>query len=101
VTTQSAVATNVLLIFCISLPIWAAVCFDVDEMSVDNYREEFEDIIALAKPVMDAGIRVGFQFETGIIPPLHMVGSKCRFPDLRQEIIDILSSKTLARGPFR
>lgn len=99
-TTQSAAAANVLLIFCICLTVWAAVCFDVEEMSVDNYREEFEDIIALAKPVVDTGIGAGFQFEMGIIPSLHMVGSKCRFPDLRQEIIDILSSKHWREGLF-
>lgn len=99
-TTQSAAATNILLIFCISLTVWAAVCLDVEEMSTDNHRAEFEDIIVLAKSVMDAGIDVGFQFEVGIIPNLHMAGSKCRFPDLRQEIIDILSSKHWREGLF-
>lgn len=99
-TTQNAVAANILLILCISLTVWAAVCLDVEEVKLDNYREEFEDVITLAKAVIDTGTGGDFQFEIGIIPPLHMIGSKCRFPDLRQEIIDILSSKHWREGIF-
>jgi len=99
-TTQNAAAANVLLIYCISLTVWAATVFEVEETSLENYRDEFEDIIALAKAVIDTGTGAGFQFELGIIPPLHLIGSKCRFPDLRQEIIDILSSKHWREGLF-
>jgi len=100
-TTQRAAAVNLLLMFCISMTIWAAVCFDIEEMNYDNCKEEYEDIVALAKNVMDARIiGNGFQFEVGIIPHLHNAGLKCRFPDLRQEIIDILSSKHWREGIF-
>ena len=99
-TTQNAAAANVLLIYCIGLTAWAAACLEVEEMSLDNYREEYEDIVALAKAVINAGVGADFQFELGIIPPLHTIGLKCRFPDLRQEIIDILSSKHWREGLF-
>src|SRR5262249_49357748 len=45
-TTQSAAAANVLLIYCISLTVWTAVCFEVEEIRLDNYREEYGDIVA-------------------------------------------------------
>ena len=89
-----------LLVYCIGLTVCVAACFEVEEMSLDNYRGEFDDIVALTKAVMGAGTGAGFQFEVGIIPHLHMIGSKCRFPDLRQDVIYILSSKHWREGPF-
>lgn len=105
-TTHLAAMGNMLMIYAISMHIWVAECLSAEEEVFDKYGGEYETVVALAKGILDAGAGcertagAAFQFELGIIPPLHMIGSKCRFPELRRQILDILTSAHWREGLF-
>jgi hypothetical protein len=66
------------------------------EMIFDSFLAEFQYITRtcalLTSPLNTSQLprNPRFSFDTGIIPPLHVVASKCRDPIVRREAIDIL-----------
>ena len=106
-TTRLAAMGNVLSIYAICMHLWVATSLSVSETTFDQYRHDFETVIALAESLLETGdtseagfAGAGFQFELGIIPPLQILGAKCRFPDLRQQILDLLKAAHWREGLF-
>jgi hypothetical protein len=107
-TRQEANAANVLYAQHLSMYIWMAPCLFPEETAFDVHRPEFERILQLASETIRDGHgcenichSVGnFQFDMGLIPPLHLAGSKCRWPDLRREFLRILGSAHWREGMF-
>lgn len=65
----------------------------------DHYKPEFEELLCLAKQVLDACTNPShgatnhqrhFSFELGIIPALEIISRKCRYSRLRREAIRML-----------
>jgi hypothetical protein len=83
--------------------LWLSTCLTPDECAFDAYYTEFETIINLASEIAEEGnssIMPLFHFDMGIIPPLHFIGSKCRFPNLRRQILRILGMAHWREGMF-
>jgi hypothetical protein len=107
-TTQEAHAANVLYAQNLSMYIWLAPCLSAEETTFDTYRPEFEKIVQLASETIGDGndrenssyAAGNFQFEMGLIPSLHIAGIKCRWPDLRRQILKILGSAHWREGMF-
>jgi hypothetical protein len=86
--------------------IWLATCLSPEECQYDNYTKEFEEVVKLAGMAIDIPLEylcdsVGrFQFDIGLLPVLHMVGSKCRWPHIRRETMRILAAHRWREGLF-
>lgn len=72
------------------------VCLSPDETAWDKHKEKFEQIITLSEAVVqetiacESRVPIRFSFEFGIIPPLHFVAWKCRYPLLRRRVLKML-----------
>ncbi len=75
-----------------------------EEALYDSLRKDFSYIVSSSRSVLAAftppsnngALRLSpsrprFSFEAGIIPPLYVVGSKCREPKLRRQAIELLT----------
>jgi hypothetical protein len=97
-THQERKAADIVLIQNITMRIWVSTCLSPEEKAFDVFKLEFEKIIDLATKVVGRGgqelcISVGkFQFDMGLIPALHFIGLKCRWPLLRRKVLRILGS---------
>ena len=82
-----------------------------EETTFDGLRKDFLYIVSSCRSVLDAltgtssnsALRLGpprarFIFETGIIPLLYIVGSKCREPALRRQAIGLLKMCPVQEG---
>jgi hypothetical protein len=82
-----------------------------EETMYDSLRKEFLYIVSSCCSVLDARtapssnstLSVGplqprFSFEVGILPPLYIVGAKCREPALRRQAIELLGRCPVQEG---
>lgn len=63
------------------------------EMFYDSLTEHFQRIIVhsrVAISEMRSSSLPRYNFEIGVLPPLHVVASKCRIPGLRRDAIELL-----------
>jgi len=96
-------ASKVLRIQNLVMFLWLSTCLTPDECAYDAFYTEFETIINLASEIAEEGNSKTmslFHFDMGIIPPLHFVGTKCRFPNLRRQILQILGMAHWKEGMF-
>ena len=75
------------------------------EEAFDEFEDTFESIIPLSRDVMEkfgsgeSPERKGdFAFDTGLVPPLYFVATRCRVPWIRREALSLLSSKPRQEG---
>jgi hypothetical protein len=76
----------------------------------DSLRKDFSYIVSSCRSVLgaltapsDNTLRLGpprprFSFDVGILPPLYVVGSKCREPALRRQAIELLKRCPVQEG---
>jgi hypothetical protein len=82
------------------------ICLASGESAFDRFTAEFQKIIELvAENVRKGGqelcTSIGhFQFDMGIIPALHFIGTKCRWLLLRRKVLAILGSCYWREGLF-
>jgi len=99
-------AINILLTHNICCYIWTATCLSPEETKYDKFKSEFETVVKLTATISDIPYeylcsKVGhFQFDMGLIPGLHFVGSRCRWPSVREECLKILSKFHWREGLF-
>jgi hypothetical protein len=91
-TWQQVKAANILNMQALAVSIWIATCLSLEQSSFDMYRSEFQAILDLAVGTVGHGRLSNFQFDLGVIPTLHFVGVKCRWPELRRQALKILGS---------
>lgn len=102
-TPRKVKASKVLRIQNLVMFLWLTTCLTPDECAFDAYYTEFETIINLASEIAEeenSSKMPLFHFDMGIIPPLHFIGSKCRFPNLRRQILRILGMVHWREGMF-
>jgi hypothetical protein len=86
--------------------IWLASCLSPEETQYDQFTKEFEEIVDLSEDITDIEVEylcssVGrFQFDMGLLPVLHLVGSKCRWPHVRRRAMNILVAHRWREGLF-
>jgi hypothetical protein len=103
---QECKAADIVLIQNIAMKIWISTCLSPEESAFDKFKPEFEKLVDLAaRTVGTCGqelcLTVGkFQFDMGLIPPLHFIGMKCRWPLLRRKVLRILGSTHWREGLF-
>ncbi|KAE8443324.1 hypothetical protein EG329_001967 [Mollisiaceae sp. DMI_Dod_QoI] len=74
------------------------------EMLYDSYLAHFQYItrtcacLVASEDSLHLPRNKRFSFDTGIIPPLHVVATKCRDPAVRREAIDILFASPRQEG---
>jgi hypothetical protein len=79
-----------------TMDIWLAAALFPNETAWDIYKEQFEDIVRLSGILVASSVRFPdelskrFSFEMGIIPPLHFVAWKCRWPHIRRKALALL-----------
>ncbi|KAL9065339.1 MAG: hypothetical protein Q9157_007505 [Trypethelium eluteriae] len=83
--------------------IWLSTCLNVNETAFDDYTANFNELVNLAASVIDTTTKSKehsspFSFEMGTIPPLCLVGFKCRHPVIRRRAIDLLLSSPRREG---
>lgn len=94
-------AANVLLIQHLTSKIQIITALNPSESANDALRTEFETMIDLSTSVVNNNREVlNFHFDMGIIPCLHYIGIKCRYPILRRQILRILGSRRWREGMF-
>ncbi|KAH8808483.1 hypothetical protein F5884DRAFT_821808 [Xylogone sp. PMI_703] len=73
-----------------------AAVLSESEMVYDDYFPSFQyitrtaDLLISSYQVAQSPLNTRFCFETGLIPPLHTVGIRCRDPTIRREAISLL-----------
>lgn len=86
--------------------VWVCTCLSPYEEDYDRYTAEFQEVIDLAKTVIDIPeeylcAKVGrFQLDMGLVPGLHLVGGRCRVPAIRKAAMDMLSQYHWREGLF-
>jgi hypothetical protein len=81
-------------------------CLSPYEEDYDKYNSEFEKVVELAKATLDLPEEylcnnIGrFQFDMGLIPALHLVGTRCRVSEIRDECVRLLSKYHWREGLF-
>jgi hypothetical protein len=99
-------AINILKAQAISAYIWVSCCLAPEESQFDRFTKDFEEINTLAASISDIPVEFlckslgRFHFDFGIIPALHLVGSKCRYPHVRKEALRIMASNRWREGLF-
>jgi hypothetical protein len=91
-TWQQVKAANILNMQALAISIWISTALSPEQSVFDAYRPEFEAILDLALGTVGHGMLSSFQFDLGVIPTLHFVGVKCRWPELRRQALKILGS---------
>jgi hypothetical protein len=87
---------NVVLGSTMSVRVWLEACLSPQETIWDNYKSQFEEMVALAEPIVHDNLRFpdefskSFSFELGIIPTLQFVAWKCRWPKIRRKALQLL-----------
>lgn len=79
----------------IIISVWLACCLEVDEVAFDAHLSAFQRIISVSEAVIDLLDKSDlskqpFSIELGLIAPLYMVGRKCRDPEVRRKVIELL-----------
>jgi hypothetical protein len=89
---QQIKAANIQLMQVLCLSIWVSTCVSREQTAYDIFRIDFEKILDLVVDTICRGMQSTFQFDLGIIPTLHFVGLKCRWPELRRRVLELLGS---------
>jgi hypothetical protein len=80
-----------------AVKIWLRSCLSPYETTWDQFRPEFEEILARIEIIIDDTCRFPtkqskeFTFELGILPALQFVVGKCRYPSLRRKALKLIS----------
>lgn len=86
--------------------IWTSTCLSPEESQYDNYKAEFEEMVDQCASIADLSPmylcdHVGrFQFDMGLVAPLHLIGSRCRWPHIRKACLKVLGSYRWREGLF-
>ena len=86
--------------------VWCNTCLSPYEEDYDRYTEEFQEVIDLARSIIDIPeeylcANIGrFQLDMGLVPSLHLVGARCRVPSIRKAAMDMLSTHHWREGLF-
>jgi hypothetical protein len=89
---QQVKAANIQLMQTLSMSIWISTCLSREQSAFDVFRFDYEKILELAVETVELGMQSTFQFDLGIIPTLHFVGMKCRWPEIRRLALKLLGS---------
>lgn len=68
--------------------------FFKSETEYDALWPEFQSIFELCKSIWSLHItgEVGYQFDFGLLPPLFLVCTRCRDPNLRRQVVSLIST---------
>ncbi|TLD23529.1 hypothetical protein E2P81_ATG08873 [Venturia nashicola] len=86
--------------------IWTSTCLSSEESQYDKYKPQFEEMVDQCASIADLSSmylcdRVGrFQFDMGLVAPLHLIGSRCRWPHIRKICLKVLGSYRWREGLF-
>ena len=75
-----------------------------DEMVYDDYNHIHKEIVNLSSQVVSSmrhpkvAKKTNFSFDTGVIIPLYLTVMKCRHPQIRRRIVDLLLSTAWREG---
>lgn len=78
--------------------IWTSTCLSPEESQYDKYKPQFEEMVDQCDSIADHSPtylcdHVGrFQFDMGLVAPLHLIGSRCRWPHIRKTCLKVLGS---------
>ncbi|KAH8591609.1 hypothetical protein B0O99DRAFT_519239 [Bisporella sp. PMI_857] len=90
-----------------STVITLSAVLNTSEMVYDAYLADFRSIVAAASRLISAASNPSarninqpprYAFEAGIIPPLHVVATKCRHPYVRREAVSLLFASPRQEG---
>ena len=93
---QIKVGCHLLQAIYTTMDIWLSAALYPNECAWDMFKEQFEDIVRLSGILVASSVRFPdelskrFSFEMGIIPPLHFVAWKCRWPHIRRKALALL-----------
>ncbi|KIW09183.1 uncharacterized protein PV09_00114 [Verruconis gallopava] len=93
---QIKIGCNLLQAISTTMDIWLSAALNPNETAWDDFKNEFEDIVRLSGILVASSVRFPdelskrFSFEMGIIPPLHFVAWKCRWPYIRRKALALL-----------
>ena len=93
---QIKVGCHLLQAIYTTMDIWLSAALYPNETAWDMFKEQFEDIVRLSGILVASSVRFPdelskrFSFEMGIIPPLHFVAWKCRWPYIRRKALALL-----------
>lgn len=72
------------------------------EQALDAFMEVFETVVRLAAEIIglreESGRRSQFSFETGVLPALYFVSTRCRNPRIRRQALSLFSSASHQEG---
>lgn len=86
--------------------IWTSTCLSPEESQYDKYKSQFEQMVDQCASIADLSPmylcdHVGrFQFDMGLVGPLHLIGSRCRWPHIRKTCLKVLGSYRWREGLF-
>jgi hypothetical protein len=87
---------NLLRAMGLTIRVWLNAALFPNETSWDLYKWEYEEIVRLTGTLIAVSASVPdeaskrFSFEMGIIPQLHFVAWKCRWPHIRRKALSLL-----------
>ena len=84
-----------ILYLCAKVIIYAE--FSGNEMSYDDFTEEFADIVARVRSISPEK-QDWFSFEDGIVSTLYLVATRCREPRIRRQAISMLAIGKIKDG---
>jgi hypothetical protein len=99
-------AGNMIQCLIICTYVWASTCLSPYQEDYDKFTGEFQEVIDLSKTIIDIPEEYfcknlgRFQIDMGLIPSLHLVGSRCRVKSIRQDAIALLSAHHWREGLF-
>ncbi|KIW09250.1 uncharacterized protein PV09_00174 [Verruconis gallopava] len=99
-------AGNMVQCLIICTYIWACTCLSPYEEDYDKFTPEFQEVIDLSRTIVEIPQEylcnnIGrFQIDMGLIPALHLTGTRCRVPSIRQAAVEILSTHHWREGLF-
>lgn len=77
------------------------------EVAFDNYLEQFQTIIQLAENIVSSWnlstseYNLLFSFDLGMTPPMFLVASRCRHPEVRRRAASLLLQSPFYHGAWR
>ncbi|ESZ91082.1 hypothetical protein SBOR_8545 [Sclerotinia borealis F-4128] len=90
-------AAIVLIIHLKATAITLSAVTSTSEMVYDSFMNDFQYIVRAAELLIikseanpSASISSRFSFDIGIVPPLHVVATKCREPNIRRRAVKLL-----------
>lgn len=86
--------------------IWTTTCLSPEESQYDKFKPQFEEMVDQCDSIADLSPEflcdhIGrFHFDMGLVAPLHLIGSRCRWPHVRKTCLKILGSYRWREGLF-